>query len=283
MSKTNVVCFGRNGMLASMIIKVLSEDPALNVTIIDRNFINARTADIPEIGQALSKVQPKWIINSIGIIKPKIKFTEEAIQVNSLFPYRLNEIAKVTNAKVIQIATDCVYSGRNGNYVESDSHDALDVYGKTKSLGEVEANNFYNLRCSIIGPEQKSHLSLMDWLLGQPNSAEVDGYINHYWNGITNYQFAKICQGIIKHNIELPNVQHIVPANSITKAELLKIISHLFDRKDITINDIESPTNVYRTLSTDDWSMNEKLWDNAGYINIPTVGEMVKELAEYTK
>jgi dTDP-4-dehydrorhamnose reductase len=270
-------------MLASMIIKVLSEDPALNVTIIDRNFINARTADIPEIGQALSKVQPKWIINSIGIIKPKIKFTEEAIQVNSLFPYRLNEIAKVTNAKVIQIATDCVYSGRNGNYVESDSHDALDVYGKTKSLGEVEANNFYNLRCSIIGPEQKSHLSLMDWLLGQPNSAEVDGYINHYWNGITNYQFAKICQGIIKHNIELPNVQHIVPANSITKAELLKIISHLFDRKDITINDIESPTNVYRTLSTDDWSMNEKLWDNAGYINIPTVGEMVKELAEYTK
>jgi len=96
-------------------------------------------------------------------------------------------------AKVLQIATDCVYSGKTGNYDEAAKHDALDVYGKTKSLGEVNARHVLNIRCSIIGPELKGRLSLLEWFLSQPTGARVNGYAHHQWNGITTLQFAELC------------------------------------------------------------------------------------------
>jgi dTDP-4-dehydrorhamnose reductase len=48
-----------------------------------------------------------------------------------------------SNCKIFQIATDCVFSGSKGNYNEKNLHDAFDVYGKSKSLGEINNKNFY--------------------------------------------------------------------------------------------------------------------------------------------
>ena len=59
-----------------------------------------------------------------------------AIKVNSLFPFQLSKIIKLKKNKIYQI-TDCVFSGEKGNYNEMSEHDALDVYGKTKSLGKL--------------------------------------------------------------------------------------------------------------------------------------------------
>ena len=107
-----------------------------------------------------------YIINCIGIIKPYIdeksqSSIQNAIKVKSLFPHNLLHVKKKT--KIFQIATDCVFDGKNGNYNESDIHNPEDVYGKTKSLGEIKAENFFNIRCSIIGPELSGHKSLLDW------------------------------------------------------------------------------------------------------------------------
>lgn len=129
---------------------------------IKRNYINN-----------LKKVvkDKDYIINCIGIIKPYINensFTsiENAISVNSNFPHILN-FNKNKNCKVYQIATDCVYDGFNGKYTEDHSHSARDIYGKTKSLGEVNDKNFFNIRCSIIGKEIKSFKSLICWFTNQ--------------------------------------------------------------------------------------------------------------------
>jgi len=207
----------------------------------------------------------EWVINCVGLIKPHCGSVELAVRINALFPHLLP-------ANTIQIATDCVYSGKKGNYVETDPHDALDVYGKTKSLGE--ASHINNLRCSIIGPEIKSHLSLLDWFLSQD---KADGYTNHLWNGITSLHFSRICQGIIREGIELPNVQHIVPADVVTKVELLHIISEAYGR-DIKITDTESET-VNRTLATNNLNLNSQIWRAAGYDEPPTIRQMVQELS----
>ena len=82
----------------------------------------------------------------------------------------------------MQIATDCVYSGKKGSYNEDDLHDALDVYGKTKSLGEAQSPNLLNIRCSIIGPEQGKHVSLLEWFLTQEPGAKLQGFAHHHWN-----------------------------------------------------------------------------------------------------
>lgn len=190
------------------------------------------------IHDLLARHRPDYVINCIGIIKPHCKDDDpqgrrRAILVNALFPSILLAESASSGANVIQIATDCVYSGRQGNYLEDDAHDALDVYGKTKSLGEVHAPNFLNIRCSIIGPELKNHLSLFAWFRRQPDGCELSGFAHHRWNGITTLEYAQLCYAIInnRHGLEFASltacssIHHYLPNETVTKYSLLNILA----------------------------------------------------------
>jgi dTDP-4-dehydrorhamnose reductase len=121
-----------------------------------------------------------FVVNCIGIIKPYIndsdpKQTDTAFEINGAFPNRLETWASKNGAKVIQIATDCVFSGSKGNYLETNDHDALDVYGKSKSMGEAKGDSMMHLRVSIIGPEVERNSSLLEWVRNQPKNSEISG------------------------------------------------------------------------------------------------------------
>lgn len=250
------ILLGSHGMLGSMFVREFK--------LPFKGYNHAQfDAELPDYN--LLKTNG-WIINCIGVIKPYCDDVQRAITVNGLFPHLLP-------AKTIQIATDCVFSGKKGNYTETDPHDALDVYGKTKSMGE--ASHIKNLRCSIIGPEIKNHISLLDWTLKQNT---LNGYTNHVWNGITTYHFVKIVEGAIKDKIPLPTLQHIVPADRVTKAELLRLICKYY-KHEVPITDMKAPEAIDRTLATNDPELNERLWNAAGYKNPPTIEQMIKELS----
>jgi dTDP-4-dehydrorhamnose reductase len=301
MVKTKVAILGCTGMLGSITVDWFAKSGNFELITtyrdeqeaksfkstypnIDFRKLDAEKASLDKIVESIRGAD--WVINAIGIIKPYIHDdnaheVERAIRVNSLFPHLLAKAAEKTKGKIIQIATDCVYSGEKGKYIENDLHDALDVYGKTKSLGEAYFGNIYHLRCSIIGPELKAHLSLMDWFLGQPKAAELNGFTNHQWNGLTTLHFARICQGIIEENLLFEHSQHVVPGNLISKANLLRSFAKEFNREDIVINDVEAPKVIDRTLLTSDESLNSKIWKSAGYDKPPTVEQMVTELAKH--
>jgi len=165
----------------------------------------------------------------------------------------------------------------------------LDIYGKTKSLGEVKAKNFYNIRTSMIGPEKKSKVSIFEWFLSQKKNAVIKGYTNHYWNGITTLHFAKLCYAIIlrfenvKKNRVIPNNLHFVPKDIVSKYALLKIISKQFKRDDIRITKTKAGDNIDRSLSTIHQKTVNGLWKDMGYNRPLTVELMVEELSEYVK
>lgn len=265
---TKVLILGSSGMLGSMVLKYLSGKD-LDIKAPKREELNEeyKKDDFPFYNY-------DYIINCIGIIKQKLNDPEEAIKINSLFPYILRRQAP--NATIIQIATDCVFSGNRGVYTEHEKHDAIDIYGKTKSLGEVKDSNFYNIRCSIIGFD-KSNVSLLSWFLSQK---KVNGYMSHYWNGITTLHFAKLCYAIISKKRILPNVLHFIPKDIISKYSLLKIIAKNF-KKDIVINSYEGAV-IDRTLSTI-YDLNESLWHDMGYTFVPTIDQMVEELSIWKK
>ena len=248
-----ITILGSTGMLGSMVAETLD----LDFRVLNRPEFDAERFTGGLHGQV--------VINCAGVIKPYCDDVLRAIKVNALFPHYLPE-------GTIQIATDCVYSGKKGQYIETDEHDATDVYGKTKSLGE--ATHLKNLRCSIIGPEKKNHLSLLDWFLAQDSAK---GFTNHFWNGITTLHFARIVQGVIREKMELPSLQHIVPADSVTKSELLKIIARVY-KKNIPVTDIKADVAVNRTLATLNPELNQKLWEVAGYGSPPTIEQMIEEL-----
>ena len=284
-------------MLGSMVTDVLARDGEfkLSATAREPELLERCRAALPDVNWVRFDAQndadlrviedQDWVVNAIGITKPLIRDDnafeiERAIRVNALFPQLLATKARDAGAKVLQIATDCVYSGQKGRYVESDLHDTIDVYGKTKSLGESVQPWIYNLRCSIIGPEPKDFKFLVEWFVRQPRNAQVNGFTNHLWNGVTTYHFGRVARGIIQHEIALPNVQHLVPAGDVSKAHMLETFAEVYQRDDITIRSVAAEKIIDRTLETERPELSAELWRLAGYDTPPTVDEMIREMGE---
>ncbi len=250
----NILILGSTGMLGHMLYRVLSKEKDWNVT-----GTNSREFDVEKYEDSTSFLSEKqknlssydYIINCIGILAP-VENNEQAIRVNALFPQIL---ARLVQGKIIHISTDGVFSGRRGPYKESDPHDCEDIYGKTKSLGEVVADGVLNIRTSIIGPSPHKRKGLFEWFFAQEAGAQIDGYTNHIWNGVTTLEFAELCKYIIQENIfntlrEESYVFHFAPHDPVTKHELLTIFRDVFDRN-IRIRPVEakksSPTRILHT------------------------------------
>jgi len=188
-----------------------------------------------------------FIINCTGIIKPRIKKNYlEAILINTFFPLKLSDYCKKNKIKLIHITTDCVFSGHKGNYDERSDHDALDEYGKTKSLGEPD--NCMVIRTSIIGEEKKNKYSLIEWLKKNKNG-NVNGFSDHIWNGFTTKYLALIIYQIILKNLFVEKKVHLYAKNKITKYNLLKLINDKLNLN-ISIKKIKSKNKIDRSLNS---------------------------------
>lgn len=292
MGKT--VILGATGMLGAAFVQILGESnqntlfSARNRALSEGSWFDFEVKG--DIDASLIRLVDEFklgpgdvVVNCIGVIKSRIidsstSSRESAVMVNSLFPLRLSSFAEREGFHVIQIATDCVYSGKLGGYSEDSRHDALDVYGKSKSLGEPQSDNVLNIRTSIIGPENGRSTSLVEWVRSQPKNAQIRGYVDHYWNGVTAFHFAKIVNAIITHSAFRPGTFHLVPAGSQTKRELVKAICERFGRLDLTIKDFVTGERIDRRLSTKYPEVSAEFWNLAGYRHPPTISEMLQEV-----
>lgn len=240
-------------------------------------------ANLADFETLTAHAKDGYVINCIGVIKPHIKDDNgpqrrNAMLINGLFPDALGQVAMESGFKVLQIATDCVYSGRKGSYVETDPFDATDVYGKTKSLGEVPSDSFMHLRVSIIGPEAGRSTSLFEWVRNQPEDSQINGFTDHEWNGVTTYHFGKLCFGIISKDLFRAGTFHVVPGSRVSKFELVSALAQRAGRNDIRITPKPSGAVVDRTLETLNPDFNLALWQAAGYETPPSVEKMVSEM-----
>jgi dTDP-4-dehydrorhamnose reductase len=210
-----------------------------------------------------------YVLNCIGVIKPFMRDNIiGAIKVNSLFPWELSSWCESRSIRLIHITTDCVFSGNTGNYNEESLHDCLDDYGKSKSLGEP--TNCMVLRTSIIGEEVHKNASLIAWAMSQKGN-QVNGFTNHYWNGITTNQYAACCQTIIENDLYETGTKHIHSPDSVSKYELLDIISTVFDLQ-LTIQKFETNSSCDRTISSN--------FDLSNNLNIPSIRVQLNYLKE---
>lgn len=277
-----VLILGATGMLGHAVSKVFHSDNTLEVCETSRIQKPSHLkfdAENDDLSELIKVVNPDWIVNCIGVIKPHINEQSpdsvlRAIKVNGILPHQID---LAFDRPVIQIATDCVYSGAQGMYSENDLHDATDVYGKTKSLGEVASESMKHLRASIIGPELGRSTSLLEWFRNQPKNAQIKGFTDHLWNGITTHHFGLLSLGIVRNDFTNFTKTHVIPRDIVTKAELLGIFASVYNRKDLDIQSVESPKSINRTLATSNPETNIEIWKLAGYENPPSIEEMVQE------
>jgi dTDP-4-dehydrorhamnose reductase len=282
---SKVLILAGTGMLGHAVLKELGGFPG-EVAFTSRSGSGVPFDVLSDSVESLAKyLRPgDYIINCLGITKPHIKDDNEkdvaqAKLVNSLFPAEVASLAEKAGSRVIQIATDCVFSGRKGHYLETDVHDAEDVYGKTKSLGEVISDNVMHIRVSTIGRELGRNTLLLEWILSHAHGATIPGYTDHFWNGVTTNHFAKVVRGIIENDGFRAGLSHLVPADELSKADLVRQIASAFGRSDLIVKDTDSGKPIDRTLATTDPAFNKSLWAGAGYPDIPTIEQLIAEIA----
>lgn len=243
-------------------------------------FFDAEKTNDKKLRKLLSRFD--YVLNCIGIIKPEIKeecpkSVIKAFKVNSYFPRLVSKnLSKKT--KFFQIATDCVFSGNKGMYDETDLHDQNDVYGMTKSLGEVKNNkNFFNLRTSIIGREFNTKKSLLEWFCLQKKNSIINGFVNHFWNGLTTEVYGHLVATIIKFNINVPNILHLLPKNKISKYYLVNLFNKKFQKK-LKIKKFKTNFFSDRTLDTINSKLVNKIWKKSIYKKKLSIEQMIEIL-----
>ncbi len=214
------------------------------------------------IRSVIQCVMPTVTITCIGVIKQRADATDPvvALQTNSLFPHLLYRMAQSVGAHLIHISTDCVFSGRQGHYVESDLPDPPDLYGRSKLLGEIEAEGCLTLRTSIIGRELGSAYGLVEWFLAQAGG-RVRGFTRAIYTGMPTVTLASLIAELLSREAPLSGLYHVA-APPISKYDLLCLIREAFgvsvgiDRDESFVCDRSLIAERFQTatcLSTPSW------------------------------
>lgn len=251
-----IIILGSNGMLGQMTSKYFSKK---NFEVInhDKYFTHENYNTYVD---DINKLDSSVVINCIGKIKQKSSDYNDLLWSNSILPLTLS--SKLDDKHLlIHPSTDCVFNGfKNGFYSLSDNHDALDMYGFSKSIAENAVSshgNYIILRVSIIGPDFNSNSGLLSWFLNLEKGMEVNGYSNHFWNGITTLEWCKQVENLISKfgNKKNNKIIQLGTKNMISKYEMLKLFNRIFDKK-ILIKSFETPDQITRCLVPEIISVN---------------------------
>lgn len=232
-----ILILGGDGMLGHQLLKSLAQRHEVKVTLRQDleaysscklfNHDNAYTGidirSLERLVEVMADFRPEAVINAVGIVKQRSDAKESipSLEINALLPHRLAVLCKGIGARLIHLSTDCIFSGKRGNYLESDPSDAEDLYGKTKYLGEVHEANSLTLRTSIIGQELSRHTSLLDWFLAQTGT--VKGFTEAIYTGFTTLEMSRIIESMLINHPEACGVYQ-VSSDPINKYELLLLI-----------------------------------------------------------
>lgn len=180
------------------------------------------------IEDVMSRVRPDALVNCVGIIKqlPSAHDPVLSLSINALLPHRLQRLCVAAGARLLHVSTDCVFSGRKGAYTEDDTSDAIDMYGRTKYLGETSGEGALTVRTSVIGRELATTSGLVEWLLSQ-RGRRVHGYRHAIYTGFTTERMAEITAFLLRDRPELHGTIQ-VSSDPISKYDLLHLLREAF-------------------------------------------------------
>ena len=247
--------------------RVFPEHPDFN-----RSFVleHVNALNLNDVIRVIGKIHPDVVINCVGLIKQHASANDPilALETNALLPHRLAALCEASQARLIHISTDCVFSGDKGSYTEDDTSDARDLYGRTKFLGETSYPHTVTLRTSIVGPELHARYGLLEWFLSQ--NQPIKGFQKAIYTGFTTDELSRI---IIDYVLPTPHLQGLyhVSSTPISKYELLQLFNQCYDRG-LTI-EADNDFKCDRSL------LSERFKSITGYMT-PTWPEMVASMAE---
>lgn len=210
-------------------------------------------------------------INAIGILNQAAEdYKANAVLLNAYLPHFLAEVTKNMHTRVIHMSTDCVFSGKTGNYTEKSLRDGEFFYDRSKALGELEDDKNITLRNSIVGPDiNPNGIGLFNWFMKQEGS--INGFTGALWTGMTTLQTAKMMEKVAINGAT--GLYNMVPDTNISKYELLKLFNH-YVRNDVVEIKAFDGFSADKTLIRTNFEFAEK---------VPDYEQMVDEMAAWIR
>ena len=283
-----VVVLGATGMLGSEVVRIckLSDFETIEVSRTGNIVFDFPSESFGDLSCRLDLGTDDFVVNCIGWIPQRSSgdnSTDQflAMHLNVELPRQIDRSARKRGFQWIQIATDCVFSGISGSYMEDSPKDAEDLYGLTKIAGELESTTAMQIRASIIGPDNLRNAGLYAWFKSAIDSdGKVIGFTNQIWNGVSTTAFARLVVGLVMTAARDSFALHWSPSDAVSKFELLNLFAKHLALPPDSVEPGLAAVSGNRTLTTKFPSRNLELWSLAGYERVPTIEELVAELVE---
>ena len=214
--------------------------------------------------------KPDVVINCIGIVKQAKdgNDSEKLMKLNADLPHQLARECSEYGVRMLQISTDCVFSGLKGApYLLKDKPDPVDLYGKSKYLGEIVAEaNVLTLRTSYIGNELQGSNGLLEWFLAQ--DGQCQGFTRAIYSGMPTVILVSVIENVLLNFPRLSGLYQVA-SNPISKYNLLMLIAQVFQK---SIHVVPNDSVVI------DRSLDGSIFQEATGFVAPSWEEMVKKM-----
>ena len=244
MTRPIALVLGAGGMLGHKVVQTLAHAGDLSVHAATRRRV--LPGFVPEgveystdvdlsagsgsLGRLLERLRPDFIVNSVGAIKQKdlAAAIDDTFYLNATLPHLLPLLNPNRDCRVIHISTDCVFDGTKGGYRDDDRPDALDLYGRSKAVGEIDYGRHLTIRTSIIGFELGGHLGLLSWFFRQPPGSTLKGFTKAIYSGLPTVTLSRVIHDAITSRRSLCGLFHVASA-PIDKYDLLIRVNRAFE------------------------------------------------------
>ena len=190
-----ILLLGKNGQVGWELQRSLA--PLGEVISLDRNGLNQWCGDLSkpdQIYQTIVDIAPNVVVNASAYTAVDLAETEQdmANLINYVAVGKIAEACAQIKALLVHYSTDYVFDGEGVSvFNEADALKPLNIYGKTKALGEQaiqnaqcnylifrtswvfaqKGKNF--LKTMLYLSQQREELSIIDDQIGAPTSAEL--------------------------------------------------------------------------------------------------------------
>lgn len=224
-----------------------------------RLIVTGPLESLDALVRMFEEATPDVVINCAAVGRPAPLDPMQSIAIYSTLPQRLAHLCRQNGVRLIQISSDGVFSGRRGNYSETDIPDANDVYGVAKLLGEVSGMNALTLRLSLVGHELTAGgRGLLEWFLSQQGSCRC--FTRGIFSGLSTLEIAKTIRDVVLPRADLHGIYHLAGV-PISKYDLLRTLANVYC-KDIPLIP-DDTVQINRSLAT------ERFFRATGYIAPP--------------
>lgn len=179
------------------------------------------------------------VINCVALLVRASEANPQAAEeLNEKFPHWLEKFYEATSTRIIQVSTAGVFAGDNATYSELDKCDATGCYSKTKQGGELNNQKDLTVRSDFWGPDMNEAASgIFNWIMTV--NGEVSGFSNVVINGVSSLEFAYFVELVIRR--PMFGIYHLYSGESISKANLLKLVCNSFHREEINVYEVDEP------------------------------------------